>query len=299
MPESAEHSLGFETDLIFSEDSNALLGIKNEERVNRTLVTQERIGKTSYSLYARHIQYGTYQAKPACLVGIDISFRFPSKANSRFTYAEVEITFEKALDITNPSLRSTDASLDPVVANFAPKQILGTVVERENKTSLEFEVPLVFDTPFGSSGITATIARETTMTERGCLEVYGNLAQDDEHDDGANSVTWDLTENPISKDGILRSFRGIILLFCRPGETLWLHGTVKPVVSFSLDPRRLVTKKLVREKDQPIYLDGKTTLGNSVCLGYDKFDADNFPWNEVLNLPKSLGTTSAPAATES
>jgi hypothetical protein len=174
------------------------------------------------------------------------------------------------------------------VANFAPKQILGTVSERENKRSFELEVPLVFNTPFGSAGITAKTANETTMTEHGRLEVYGNLAQDDEHDDGANSVTWDLTENPINKDGILRSFRGTILLFCRPGEAFWLRGTVKPVVSFSLDPRRLATKKLVREKDEPIYLDGKTSLGKSICFEYKEFDAVDFPWDEVLNLPKSL-----------
>ena len=292
MTEAADQQLPhFEADFIFSDDVIPLLGIKNEERTNRSLVTQETIGKTGYSIYLRHVQYGTYQSKTACLIAFDISFRFPSKLHSRFTYAEVEITVGKALDVAKPSLRSMDASLDPVVANFAPKQILGTVSERESKRSFELEVPLVFNTPFGSAGITTKMAHETTMTENGRLEVYGNLAQDDEHDDGANSVTWDLTENPISKDGILRSFRGVILLFCKPGEAFWLYGTVKPVVSFSLDPRRLVTKKLVREKDEPIYLDGNRMLGKPICFEHKEFDAVEFPWDEVLNLPKSLGST--------
>lgn len=239
------------------------------------------------------MQYGTYQSKPACLLAVDFSFRFPSKGNGRFTYSEIEVTFEKALNIKNPSLCSIDASLDPIVANFAPKEIQGLVTQWENKKSFEIEVPVVFDVPFGSAGLSAKWTRETTLTEEGRIEVHGNLAQDDEHADGANSVTWDLSENPISKEGILRSFRGVFLLFWPPREALWMHVSVKPLVSFSLDPRRLFTKKLVREKDEPVLLDGETTLGNSSCFEYDKFDADDFPWQAVLNLPRPLGGASS------
>lgn len=286
---SAQEPLGIEIDLIFSDDSDTQLGIKNDERVNRALATQEHIGRTSYSAYIQHVQYGTYHGKSACLLGIDFSFRFPPKAGSRFTYAEVEVTFEKALDIKDPLLRSTDASLDPIVVNFAPKEIFGVVKDRENKKSFEIEVPIVFQVPFGSVEPSAKWSRETTLIEEGRFELHGDLAQDDEHDDGANSVTWDLTENKVSKDGILRSFRGVVLLFHRPREAFWMHVSVKPVVSYSLDPRRLFTKKLVREKDEPVLLDGQTTLGHSPCFGHDSFDADDFPWQAVLNLPVPLG----------
>lgn len=68
-----------------------------------------------------------------------------------------------------------------------------------------------------------------------------------------------------------------------------MHVAVKPVVSFSLDPRRLFTKKLVKERYEPILLDGVTTLGNSICFEHDAFDADGFPWQAVLNLPLPLG----------
>ena len=69
--------------------------------------------------------------------------------------------------------------------------------------------------------------------------------------------------------------------------------SVKPVVKFSLDPRRLFTKRLVREKDEPVLLDGRTMLGNSSCLKYDKFDSDDFPWQAVLDLPAPLGGSKA------
>jgi hypothetical protein len=278
----------FETDLSISNDE-ALLSISNEERVNRQLATQEHIGKTSFSAYLAHVQYGTYDDKPACLVAIDFSFRFPSKASSRFTSAEVELTFEKALNRSKPSLRSTDASLDPIVANFAPKKVLGQVKTRENKKTWEIEVPVTFEAPFGSVGITGSFASETAMTEEGRSEVHGNRAQDDAHDDGANAVTWDFTENSLSKEGILRSFRSAIILWVRPKEAFWMHVSVKPVVKFSINPNRLFTKRLLQDRDDPILLDGEQTLGTIKSFGVSKFDSDDFPWHEMLSLPKELG----------
>jgi len=40
----------------------------------------------------------------------------------------------------------------------------------------------------------------------------------------------------------------------------------KPVVKFSLDPKRLFTKRMVGRGDEPILLDGETTLGDPKCL---------------------------------
>ncbi|KAF4332401.1 hypothetical protein FBEOM_13798 [Fusarium beomiforme] len=283
-------ALGFEANLVFSNESDTLLGIHNDARVNRSLATQEHIGKTSYNAYVQHVQYGTYQGKPACLIAIDFAFRFPPLEGSRFSSAEIEVTFEKALNIQNPSVRSTDASLDPIVANFAPKTVIGQVKELESTKLFEIEVPVVFETPFGSAGLTSRWSKETKVTEEGRMEIHGNLAQDDDHDDGANSVTWDMTENPISKEGILRSFRGALILFCRKNEAFWMRVSVKPVVKFSLDPRRLFTKRLVGDKDDPVLLDGKTPRGSLSCLGYSAFDSSAFPWHEVLNLPAPLGS---------
>lgn len=287
---ATQDALGYDTDFVLAPDEETL-GIHNDSRINRSLAANEHIGPTGYSAYLCHVQYGLYQSRPACLVAVDFSFRFPTKSNSRFSSAEVEITFEKALDPSKPSLRCPDASLDPVVANFAPKRLLGRVRERESYKAFEITTPLTFEVPFGSAEFAARWARGTAMTEEGQAELHGNLAQDDEHDDGANSVAWDLTENPISKEGILRTFRGAVVLFCRRREAFWMRVDVKPVVKFSLDPRRLFTKRLIGQRDEPILLDGETQLGNSICHGYGEFDADNFPWGVVLNLPGALGQT--------
>lgn len=63
----------------------------------------------------------------------------------------------------------------------------------------------------------------------------------------------------------------------------------KPVVKFSLDPKRLFTKRMVGRGDEPILLDGETTLGDPKCHSCDVFDADDFPWDVILNLPGQLG----------
>ncbi|KAK0753712.1 hypothetical protein B0T18DRAFT_314319 [Schizothecium vesticola] len=279
---------GYATEFLLAPEDETL-GIRNDSRVNRSLAASEHIGRSGFSAYLRHVQYGLYQSRPACLVAVDFSFRFPTNSSSRFSSAEVEVTFDKALDRSKPSLRCADASLDPVVANFAPKQLLGRVRERESCQTFEITAPVTFEVPFGSAEFAPRWARETTMTEEGQTELHGNLAQDDEHDDGANSVAWDLTENPISKGGILRTFRGVVLLFHRPAEAFWMRVDVKPVVKFSLDPKRLFTKRMVGRGDEPILLDGETTLGDTKCHSCDAFDADDFPWDAILNLPGQLG----------
>jgi hypothetical protein len=280
--------LGFDTDFFLSDEPESLLRIENNGRVNRSLATQEQIGKTGYSAYVRHVQYGTYDGKSACLVGLDFAFRFPPRAGSRFSTAEIEVTFEKAIDPQDPSVRCKDPSLDPIVANFAPKQMLGKVRERNDSMSVGVEVPITLGLPFASAGVTPSWSRDTTKTQEGRAELYGNLAQDDDHDDGANSVTWDLTENPVSKEGIFRSFRGIVLLFCRPQEAFWLRVSVKPVVKFSLDPRRLFTKRLMQDRDDPVLLDGSTMLMHPSLSSYTEFTETGFPWPRLLQAPEAI-----------
>ncbi|KAK0726413.1 hypothetical protein B0T21DRAFT_385675 [Apiosordaria backusii] len=238
---------GFTSDLIPDPSSPPTLAIKNNSRINRTLATHSNLSPSSYSAYLRHVQYGLYRSKPACLLALDFTFRFPSKSTSRFSSAEITLTFTHCSSPSKPSLPSPDPTLDPIIANFAP-------------------------------------------TEEGQAELHGYLAQDDEHDDGANSVAWDMTENPVSKGGIFRSFRGVVVLHLRrPGEAFWLKVDVKPVVKFSLDPKRLFAQRLIGKRDDPILLDGKTTLGDSVCHGYEAFDAEDFPWDAVLKGPGLLG----------
>jgi hypothetical protein len=200
------------------------------------------------------------------------------------------------------------------VANFAPKRVFGQVKEphvaagissvhlynvegnEARDHAIQINAPIQQLVLAINHGDTLSLRESKMFRIEGsvaCMELRGNLAQDDVHDDGANSVIWDLEENPISKEGILRSFRGVILLFCRRGEAFWMDVSVKPAVKFSLDPQRLFTKRLMGTKDEPILLDGHSTLGDLACLSHDKFDSEDFPWQNVLNLSAPLGGNEA------
>jgi hypothetical protein len=111
------------------------------------------------------------------------------------------------------------------------------------------------------------------------MEVHGNLDWDDDHDEAANAVSWQLTENAAQRDGIFRQFRAATVFLNEPGQPLWMKVIVKPTVRFSADPRRLLPKN-----DHPVLLDGKTPL-LPLDLKCDDFSADTFPWEKVLQLP--------------
>jgi hypothetical protein len=256
----------FETDLDINKEILPLLKIHNNGRVNRPLATQDHIGHTAFGAILKRVQYGTYEGDPACLISLEFSFRFKSKSHSRYCYAEIGVEFEKATDVQKPRVRSMDPALDPRVINLAPKEVYGIVKTVDEKKYWDVSIPLKFESPVGvSAGITGTLGAERNMTEENRMEIHGNLAQDDDHDEGANAVTWDLTENSSNKDGIFRSFRAAIVVQCRFKEAFWMRVSVKPSVKFSLDPRRLSTKedglyRLLQRNDDPILLDGETPL---------------------------------------
>ncbi|KAK4196599.1 hypothetical protein QBC40DRAFT_287082 [Triangularia verruculosa] len=283
---------GITVDLVPDPSSPPTLAIKNNSRVNRPLATHSNLSPSSYSAYLRHVQYGLYHSKPSCLLAIDFSFRFPANSSSRFSSAEIMLTFTHARAHSKPSLPSKPAS-DPIVANFAPVVLLGRPHSRTESNTFEIAAPLtLFNTTFGpAAGVTPRWAVERIEIKEGQAEVHGCMAQDDEHVDGANSVAWDMTESPVKKEGIFRSFRGVVMLHLRNGEGFWMRVDVKPVVKFSLNPKKMVfAQRLIGKRDEPVLLDGETELiRDPVCAGHHVFDADDFPWDAVLKGSGALG----------
>jgi len=178
------------------------------------------------------------------------------------------------------------------VVNFAPKEIYGIVKSRDESKRWEVSVPLMFNSPVGPGiGVTGTVGADFQTTKDHRMEIQGNLLQDDDHDEGANGLTWDLTENEAQRDGSLRHFTGIVVVQYQPGEAFWMKVSVKPAVKFSIDPRRLMQKedvlqRLFQRNDDPILLDGETPLKGQVDLHCDDFSSEKFPWENVLQLPK-------------
>ena len=287
----AAAKIEFVTDFDIDSDKS-LLKIENKGRVNRSLITQEQVGHTSFSAILHRVYYGSYHGERACLISVDFSFRFRSKTSSRYQYAAIDLQFEKAMDVNNHKIRCKDPLLDPKVANFAPKQVYGMVSVIDQKKHWEVSIPVTFETPIGlSAGVTGTAGSESNSHEDNRMEIHGNLYQDDEHDEGANGVTWDLQENKVQGDGIFRNFRGTIVVLHEPDQPFWMRVSVKPAVKFSLDPRRLVTKedplaRLLQRNDDPILLDGRTPLKRQPDIGCKDFSSEEFPWSSITRLPK-------------
>lgn len=284
--DNVELNLGFEDSFRFDKPDNQL-AIRNQGRVNRQLATHETLGRTGYSAYVRHVQYGSYQAKPACLLALDFSFRFPTRSNSRFTSAYIEVRFEKAPEQASQSQGPNEGgpSLpdDPEVVNFAPKQLSDAApsATREVNRLFELEVPFKVEVPHVSVGFSLKRSAGWTRTDEGRGRIHGAFYQDDDHDDGANGVTWDLEENHVSQEGIVRDLRALVMLRWPPEVPFLMYVRVKPVVSFALDARRLV-RRLVGERDDPVALDGRTQMGSPECLACSDFDSEDFPWHALL-----------------
>src|ERR1700744_2799797 len=109
----------FDTEFEFDDAAIApQLGIEAKGKINRHLITQEKIGSTSFSATTQRVQYGTFIGKPACLVLIDFTFRFKPKAAARYSYASITVRFRRATDVQNHRAPGAPPEDDPQVANL-------------------------------------------------------------------------------------------------------------------------------------------------------------------------------------
>ncbi|RDL39271.1 uncharacterized protein BP5553_03611 [Venustampulla echinocandica] len=278
----------FETDFT-DKPYEPLLGIRNNDAINRKQLTADRVGSTSFSATLSRVHYGTYAGTPACLIAIDFSFRFKAKAIGRYEEATILVSFTRATDTGNPRVKSSDPSTDPQILNFAPKQVYGAVKTVEEKKKYDISIPLTFETPIGlSAGLEPHVGRESLTVVEHRMALHGNLFYDDDHDE-ANVVTWDLSENSAQKDGIFRHFAAAVVVANPPDTPMWMRVEVKPSVRFSLDPRYLLDKnsvlvRLMSKNDEPVLLDGKTPKkpAEQPDLRCDDFASDEFPWQKVV-----------------
>jgi hypothetical protein len=280
----------FNTNFDLDESNIPQLGIHNDGKVNRNLITRDAVRDTSFSATLNRVHYGTYKGEPACLVSIDFSFRFRPRVPSRYSYASIKVTFKRAMDILDHKTRSDDSSDDPRVVNMAPKEVYGIVKTVDDKKIRDITMPLMFRTPIGlSTGVEGHMGTERTEQQENRMEIHGNLYYDDDHDE-AYGVTWELYENSAQRDGIFRNIRAAIVLCNPPEQPMWMSVTVKPSVRFSVNPARLFNKndpfaRLFQMNDKPILLDGKTPKGDSFETACDDLSSPTFPWAKVLWFP--------------
>lgn len=277
----------FVTEFELEENSNdpPQLGIQNQGHVNRPLITRDAIRDTGFSAILQRVQYGTHKGTPACLIVMDLSFRFMGRTLSRYSHGKVEVKFSRAVDPSNHKIVSPQPREDPKVVNMAPKEVYGIVKMVEGRNYREVSIPVMFESPVGASaGVEATFGSEETEHQEHRMEIYGDLSWDDDHTDAACGATWDLRENEAQRDGIFRSFRAAIIVENLPDIAMWMRVKVVPSVKFSINPARLFSKRLLQKNDDPVLLDGTTPYGAPVGQGID-FHSGQFPWASVVWMP--------------
>lgn len=268
------------------EDSDTFLSIKNRGVTNRKLATHDRLGKTWFAATLSLVRYGKYEGKPACLIGIDFTFGFRRQTLCRFVYSEIDVIFSQSPDKDKPELVAPDPDKDPGVVNFAPVEVWGVAKTIDQKSRWSVEVPLKWKQGV-EAGVSTKVAMEKSLGRECRMSIDGAEMFDDDHATCANAIQWIMEENRAQQDGILKRFRGFVVVLLPEGanNAMWVKVNVRPSVEFSADPRRLF-RKLKQKNDEPIYLDGKTPYPD-VCdqnLSSDFGDPD-FPWENLVVYP--------------
>lgn len=279
----------FHTAFDLDEDPDLLLGIRNDGRSNRRLITRDAAGETSFTAVLNQVQYGTYDTKSACLVVIEFAFHFKPTGNGRYSYAKIQIAFTRAVDIQNHRVRAAKSSDDPRVGNLAPKTLYGTVKTAGEEKFYNLTVPAMFEMQIGSSDFPWGSIRQMTEHHENRTSANGRLYYDDDSE-CENTVCWELYENKSKKDGIFHKLVVALIVLNPPDKPMWMEVVVKPSVRFSMDPHRLLEKnspfaRLLQMNDHPVLLDGKTSKQGQSSFGPNDFSSSTFPWQEVLQLP--------------
>ncbi|MCJ1309116.1 hypothetical protein MMC25_002771 [Agyrium rufum] len=273
------------TDFVLDTSDGPRLRISHDGLTpNRTKITGNEIGSTSWSAKLTLVQYGTYAKKPAVLLRFSFTFDYNAESSTkRITSASIKLSFKETSgpDLSPPSPRNR--LNDPKIVLFAPVQICGDVQTVENTRRWHITIPVQLQT-FGGL-LTASpeymYSTEAKTIRNHHMWLTGMAQGDDFHWDGDNEMKWTIQENKANETGILRSFPGAVVLTLpeNPKLPVKMTATVKPFVAFSFNPERLLQKR-----DDAVYLDRVTEKGEPVLKGMDFADT-KFPWADVLRIP--------------
>lgn len=265
------------------DEEDAKLGIHNNKTTNRTKITANEICHTSFSAKLDHVQYGKWNGEDAVLIGLSFHFRFPNESRGRFTDASVRLTLKETKDssLTRPEDRNYNN--DPHIVLFAPQQVLGTLTKTEKTKHWTLTTDLKAKDPanVGELGVGGELGGEDAFDRNSRMRINGYTDSDDDHHED-NEALWNIKEDKKQESGILHDFPAAIvaLLPKAPQYPVKITGHVKTSVAFSLNPMRLVPTH-----DEASFLDRKTGKGQPVRPDLEFSDA-NFPWAQVVNIPK-------------
>ncbi len=261
------------------DDATETLGDRRARTISsseqRALLQQK--GSWRVSADVASLAHGSFEGRPASLVGLRFRFSYPPKSSNRLSSAELNISFQ-------PENDGDDGGEFPTVQLFEPVAIsadsMVVSIEKDTRYSITTSssaapIPV-------SLGISGERGAKTSYVQEFRCDVVGEpWTSDEAYSKGCevdNAVTWYLNEHKLRKEGIPRELRTVVVVGrSQPAIRARVKAKVKTDWGLSLfgslfsQARPLVVRETVVFGDQPPVGDfaelSKEQLGAFVGLG--------------------------------
>ncbi|EXJ86690.1 hypothetical protein A1O3_03643 [Capronia epimyces CBS 606.96] len=154
-----------------------------------------------------YLQHGTYDTKPATLLGFNFRFKFEPGSASRFTRAEIWVTFD-----SHGENVTAGTPPKPAVKHYAPALICGPVSLGQVAKSVAVLPSISAPTLPVQTGIGVTMTKSTTAAREFQMKVIGEPSTDDDEAEEEDTIGWWITENAAQDDGIPRELKSAVLV---------------------------------------------------------------------------------------
>jgi hypothetical protein len=181
-----------------------------------------QLGRWGAQANVLHIENGVYETRPATLFAFEFRFLFESGSISRFTWAEVRVTF---LPHQQSDPKISPGTSHTTVNHFIPCLIRGDVTPVNRSNRIEISASASGPAPAGvQPGVAATVSRGEEFVREYRMEISGEKWTSDEELYDDNMVIWTLSENSRQGDGIPKALKVGVLVQHGGGP---LEGTVE------------------------------------------------------------------------
>lgn len=262
--------------MFFSELTRCLLGFHTRNRPGqkqRERVTGHTAGSKSRPAFylgceAKAIIHGTLNEKTGGLATLLIyDFSFFSYRSVRIKEADIHFEFRS---------RDGIAGAGPLVSDVAPSAT-HTMMRTNSMVTRTGEVSGVLS---GGAVITAQGGAQFSKTveteESYAVEVTGNRPADDFGNQ--YQVSWSMRENSVQQEGIMRQFRGCILLTRETDEEFQLIPTIEARPNFTTWVGTLFSS---RAPDDPVLFDPQFEPLNTLDMEIDRWNLDKVPIDDL------------------
>jgi hypothetical protein len=249
----ADSTKGIELDTALEYDEGIASQLGSSIHKNRPEdLLSPRVIITEYELRNFHFQaryhaparFGIYKGQPACLVVIDFSFKKSGSTVSRYTHADISVSFEDGSTalLKNPG-NVEELDVDPKILRFEPVEYRGSKTSGEGSKTYGMSVNAA---PGGAGGVTIGYSETIPTVKERYEKVNGDLR------DFGTGVNFSIEENTMTGSGIRSDWSAAMIIGYVPGRRFAARVTIKAYILYRMLPNPVCGKG-----DDPVFFDDK------------------------------------------